>query len=487
MRCSKFSTVAAAIALVAGTLAGCDEQKHTVADAAASATAPAGTISTASPKLRLLVVGDAPLAQKITRLRGEWSARSGGLLDVSEMSLGDGAKAKSFEADVVIYPSAELGSLVERRLIRALPAAWLDRPDYHKADLFELPGLRETAWGEETYAVPLGSPVLVCFYRTDLFERLNRKPPQTWGDYQQLVQIFAEREKTKTSPSERFATLEPLASEWAGNTLLARAAAYAKHRDYYSALFDKDSLEPRIATEPFVRALSELVATAKLVPKAQLDYTPADTRREFFAGNAAMALSWPTATDSLPPSPAVSMGFVELPGSADVFNPRSRQWESRKPDDDPHVPLLGVAGRLGSIVRGTAASDAAFELLVWLSGDEWSAQVSTASAATTLFRRSQLAHVERWVEPGISQAAARRYGDVAAGAFSRPDWLFSPRLPGHDEYMAALDDAVRSAVAGSASPAAALVEAAARWQKITDRIGRADQQAAYTRSLGLEP
>ena len=63
--------------------------------------------SSTSAKLRLLVVGDSPLAQKITRLRGEWSARSGGSLEVSEMSPADLAKAKSLAADVVIYPSAE--------------------------------------------------------------------------------------------------------------------------------------------------------------------------------------------------------------------------------------------------------------------------------------------------------------------------------------------------------------------------------------------
>ena len=87
----------------------------------------------------------------------------------------------------------------------------------------------------------------------------------------------------------------------------------------------------------------------------------------------------------------------------------------------------------------------------------------------------------------VAIEAAKQYGEVAAQSFSRPGWLFSPRLPGHEEYMAAFDDAVRRAVAGSASPAAALAEAAAHWQKITDRLGRAEQQQAYCRSLGLEP
>jgi multiple sugar transport system substrate-binding protein len=497
---SQFIVFAATIALLAGSLNGCDGPQPSVAPAAASnSSGVAGTRSSAPAKLRLLVVGDSPLAQKITRLRGEWSARSGGSLEVSEISPANLAKAKLLAADVVIYPSADIGSLVERRQIRALPPSWLDRADYHKADLFELPGLRETAWGEQTYAVSLGSPVLICFYRTDLFEQLGRHPPQTWAEYQNLVEFFAspakprpDKPKSLSDAASPSATLEPLAPGWAGNMLLARAAAYAKHRDYYSTLFDKDSLEPRIATAPFVRALTELVATFKLGPKSQLDYSPADVRREFFAGRAAMALSWPTTADSLSPSGApspssASIGFIELPGSPDVFNPRDRQWTTRKPDDDPHVPLLGIAGRLGSIARETTSADAAFQLLVWLSGDEWSAQLSTASSATTLFRRSQLDHVQHWVEPGMPQNAAKQYGEVAAQSFSTAGWLFAPRLPGHEEYMAALDDAVRRAVAGSVGPAAVLAETAARWQKITDRLGRAEQQQAYCRSIGLEP
>jgi ABC-type glycerol-3-phosphate transport system substrate-binding protein len=490
---SESTLFAAAIALVIGLLNGCGgPQQSAPTDKPSNSSRQAGTAAATAPKLQLLVVGDAALAQKIARLRGEWLARTGAALDVSEMGPADLAKEKSLAADVIIYPSAELGTLVQRRLIRALPPSWVDRADYHKADLFELPGLRETAWGEQTYAVPLGSPVFVCFYRPDLFEQLGRRPPQTWTEYQQLVELFAAKQtptRRSAAPLES-ATLEPLAPGWAGKVLLARAAAYAKHPDYYSTLFDKETLEPRIATEPFVRALTELVATAKLGPKSQLEDAPADVRREFFAGHAAMALSWPTAADRLPPTHGpspLSMGFVELPGSAEVFNPRDRQWTPRKSDDDPHVPLLGIAGRLGSSARGTPSADAAFELLVWLSGDEWSAQVSTASSATTLFRHSQLEQPQRWVEAGMSQAAAKQYSDVAAVSFSRPGWLFAPRLPGHEEYMAALDDAVRRAVAGSVSPAAALTEAAARWQNITGRLGRSDQQKAYCRSLGLEP
>ena len=90
-------------------------------------------------------------------------------------------------------------------------------------------------------------------------------------------------------------TIEPLAPGWAGDVLLARAAAYAKHRDNFSTLFDIETMEPLVAGPPFVQALEELVAAAKLGPADPLHYDPAAVRAAFWSGQCGMALTWPTA------------------------------------------------------------------------------------------------------------------------------------------------------------------------------------------------
>ena len=50
-------------------------------------------------------------------------------------------------------------------------------------------GLREkqcrTAGGP--YLVPLSSPVLVCYYRADLLEKAGLKAPDSWQEYQNLL------------------------------------------------------------------------------------------------------------------------------------------------------------------------------------------------------------------------------------------------------------------------------------------------------------
>jgi ABC-type glycerol-3-phosphate transport system substrate-binding protein len=277
-------------------------------------------------------------------------------------------------------------------------------------------------------------------------------------------------------------------------------------------------MEPRITAPPFVRALEELAAAAHAAGdvKVQLQLTPSGVRDAFLSGRAAMALGWPTAADSTATDSAVAtpatanrstsqsvpIGFVELPGSPEMFNPRDQRWQPRNADTERQVPLLGIAGRMGSVVQeaaalepatsapatpgSNAAAEPAFELLVWLSTKPWDRQICPASPATTLFRRSQIAEANRWVEASIDSAAARQYADVEARSCSRSQWVDALRLPGQAEYMAALDDAVRRTASGELAPQKALATAADRWREITTRRGLDAQRDAYSHSLGLE-
>src|SRR6185295_16164557 len=99
-------------------------------------------------------------------------------------------------------------------------------------DIFEMIQLSETCWSRTTYAVPFGSPVLTVCYRADLFERFKRRPPETWAEYQELAEFFSRRENlgdAAPAAAPWSGAVEPLAPGWASRTLLARAAAYARH------------------------------------------------------------------------------------------------------------------------------------------------------------------------------------------------------------------------------------------------------------------
>jgi multiple sugar transport system substrate-binding protein len=458
-------------------LSGCDGSKgHRPAGE--------GPLPLAGVKFRLLVIDDPAMATAAERLRGEWKAQTGGDFEVVR-----GGEKDLRHADGIICPSALIGTLAAAKRLAPLPEEMVRGDAGQWSDIFELLRLREAAWGSQIVAVPLGSPVLACCYRSDLLEKVGRRPPQTWEEYQELAQLLGRQKPPGNGPWH--GAIEPLGPGWAGLTLLARAAPYAKHGDNYSTLFDIKTMAPLVAGPPWVKALEELVAAAKQGPAEELQYDPAAVRAEFYRGHCGLALSWPTAADNPPASKAAAhdalrVGFIELPGSPQAYNVGSKTWETRGEEVDPHVPLLGVAGRMAAVSADAQRPEAVFQLLLWLSEGQRGRQLCSSSPATTLFRRSQLKSPQEWTEKAVSPAEAAQYAALTARTLNQPDYLPALRLPGQAEYLAALDEAVYAAVRGQATPAEALRQAAARWGEITRRLGVPQQRSAYRHSLGLE-
>jgi len=450
--------------------------------------------------LRLSVADDPALAAAIERVRGEWNAQTGSELSIEEISEKDLVGGEGPTSDAVVCASHLLTELASRDWPAPVPARVLRGAQW--GEVFELPKLREAAWGRAIVAVPFGTPALVCYYRADLLEKLGRRPPRTWPEYRELAQLLASE---KQADPTWCGAIEPLAPGWAGLTLLARAAPYAKHRDNYSTLFDIATMEPMIGGPPFVQALEELVETAKFGPKDPQRYDPTAVREAFWRGQCGMALSWPTASREergerreeskgehgaragrFGNQQPFRVGLVDLPGSPRVFNLTNRAWDRRADGEDTRVTLLSISGRLGMVNKQSAHCDAAFQLLLWLSDGRMSEQISASSPATTLFCRSNLATPGAWVERPLSADAAVQYAETIDAAMRRQQWLGALALPGCAEYLAALAAAATSALRGETPPLEALLAAETQWRKITDRLGRDRQRAAYRRSLGLE-
>jgi multiple sugar transport system substrate-binding protein len=446
----------------------------------------------AGSTIKLAVVDDSALADALLQLRGEWNAQAGFSYDIIRTSQEDLLAGPSLPADAVICPVHLLGTLAEKGQLAPVPRAEMESDREEWSTVFSLLRAQEASWKSQAMAIPFGSPVLVCYYRADLLEKLNRDPPTTWTEYLELAQLLADREKLgEAAPppdSPFWGTVEPLGPGWAGIVLLGRAAPYATHRNSYSTLFNIDSMEPMIAGTPFVRALEELVATAKVASPDQLTLDAHATRAEFWAGRSGMALTWPTAAPiDLPDAPdGLRVGFVELPGAEEVYSPDSQRWETVRENEDPHVPLLATGGRLGVVSTGCRWPDAVFRLLTWLSGERWGRQVSALTSATTLFRQSHLNSPADWVEKGVSPGMAAEYAALTEQTFRRQRRLLCLRIPGRAEYLEALDKAVHAAVSGDQTPQAALDQAAAEWAEITQRLGAEAQVSAYRASLGLD-
>jgi multiple sugar transport system substrate-binding protein len=445
----------------------------------------------AGVKLKLAVAGDPEMAAAVGRLQGEWNSQTGAEVQVSQITENDLAQSVSnnFPADAVICDPRFIALFAEQKIIVPVPASMQKTAQW--ADIFDLLRHQDVAWGGDVMAVPFGSPVFVIYYRVDLIEKLNRKPPQTWAEYQELAKLLSGM-KQSTADTPWFGTAEPLGPGWAGLVLLARAAPYAKHRDNYSTLFNIKTMEPLLTGPAMVRALEELTAAAKLGSPDAAQSDPAAVRAAFWQGKCGMAIAWPSAADrhsgeksAAAGQSSIPVGFLELPGSNKVYNINNQTWETRLEEENSRVPFLSLAGRVGMVGKESTQQEAAFQLLVWLSSEENSPQISPASPATTLFRRSHLKHPELWVEKDVTPAAAAKYAELTAKTLHSEQWL-GFNIPGREVYLDALDRAVQSAVRGELSPADALNKATERWREITEKKGVDQQRTAYLQSLGLE-
>src|SRR5215471_11697725 len=108
MRSIPRTLVSFAIAILAIAMSGCGGNSNP----------PAANEPKPTPRtLRLAIVDDPALAAAAERLRGEWQAQSASELKVQSLSTADAMAANRIEADAIVYPTALVGPLAERRSI----------------------------------------------------------------------------------------------------------------------------------------------------------------------------------------------------------------------------------------------------------------------------------------------------------------------------------------------------------------------------------
>jgi ABC-type glycerol-3-phosphate transport system substrate-binding protein len=462
--------------LVALSFAGCPT---------ANQSAPAKAVPVNLQTLVLLVVDDPRLGEAIKR---EWRGTTEKEVTVLNVSASDLATANRLPGDAVIFAGGLIGLLAERGLIVPIEPAALEDSKFNYRDIFDQIRLREMRWAGRSLAAPLGSPQLLLAYRPDCLARAGLEPPSDWASYQQAIARLAERSSlgdlAPSADQPWQAAIEPLADGWAGQLLLARAAAYALHREHVSPLFRFENLEPLIDQPPYIRALEELVAAAKTGGFSDRLMAPAQVFAELQAGHCAMAISWPPA-DAAETSTGQTnqqIAFDMLPGATQAYRFATKTWEDRAVDESSHVPLLSISGRMAAVAASTSDPGRAQSLVLWLAGREVSQQIGSHSAATTLFRNSQVTASSRWTS-SLSPESSRQYADVLAQSLNSARAFPGLTLPGRIDYLAALDEAVRQAIDGK--PASeALADAAKKWRGITDKLGVESQRRANARSLG---
>jgi multiple sugar transport system substrate-binding protein len=443
------------LSVVVATL-GCDRSPEAPADEARQ---PERT----SVTLHVVVVNDPPLAAAIGRLRGEWAAASQNTLTVEDFTLEEVLREAPPKADVLVFPTRYLGTLCEKVLLRPIRDGVLDGRQYDAPDVFPLVRNRLLRYGGRTMALPLGVQVPLVCYRSDIFGQAGIRPE-------------LENKLPKALPFSR----------WGSILLLAQAAPLAVHPLDEATLFDSETMKPRITEPPFVRALTSLAADFS-------DGQAIDgSTFHVFSGQAGSAIGVPPAgqgwenleTDRVDRNLTSRIAWDELPGSDERFNPSTGEWETIA-RGHRRVPLLGTGGRLVGVTTPSRNAADGFRLTAWLASTEISAQLGSASFETMPCRASHVAGAAGWFGANVDRAASSRIAEPIQVALSRDTCLVVPRIPGVDEYLAALQTAVTEVVSNGETPETALRRAADTWEAITDRLGRQQQQTAYLRHLNL--
>jgi maltose-binding protein MalE len=169
---------------------------------------------------------------------------------------------------------------------------------------------------------------------------------------------------------------------------------------------------------------------------------------------------------------------------AELAHDSDRTSETSNAPSSEVAPVLGYGDRMIAVTSESHNAASAFKLIGWLASPEVSTQIAKGSELMIPVRRS-LINSPAWYDASLDPDERNAISRSAEKELSARECLLVPRIPGVDDYMAALDVVVDEAVAGNVEPEAALKEAVARWEAITDARGRDAQRAAYLMNLGI--
>ncbi|MET0575966.1 MAG: twin-arginine translocation signal domain-containing protein [Mesorhizobium sp.] len=272
----------------------------------------------------------------------------------------------------------------------------------------------------------------------------------------------------------------------------SRASAYAKHPDDKAWLFDPDTMKPRINNPAWVRAIQDVIDALPSEPPDQINADPNQTAfQQFLAGTGSMVVWWGDVGSNVKTNDTSVVGditgFSILPGSDDVYNSKTGQWDklASGPNYAPNCAYIGW----GIYVMARVDSDekkkkAAWSAAAHLGGKDLSLWCAAYPSGFQPYRNSHF-NIPEWVAAGYDEAFISSYLKSEADSYNHPNAAIEPRIPGIFQYYSVAEDELAKTFAGQGTAQEGADRIAAAWEKITDQIGRENQIKLYKASLGM--
>ena len=358
-------------------------------------------------------------------------------------------------------------------------------------------------WDGKTYRVSVDGDAHNFNYRTDVFADADLAAawadeggegewgvPKTWQQVQAVTKFLSGK---KFQGLDAYGYLDA-PKPWGGfgfYFLASRATAYAKHPDDPAWLFDLD-MTPRINNPAWVRAIQDVIDALPYQPADQLNADPGTTAfQQFLAGTGSMLSWWGDVGSNARTSDGSVIGdvvgFDILPGSDDVYNASTGEWETLAtgPNFAPNMAYIGW----GIYVMARVDSDpvkhkAAWSAAAHLGGKDLSLWASAYPSGFQPYRNSHF-NIEEWIAGGYDGDFIGNYLASETNSYNHPNAAIEPRIPGIFQYYSVAEDELARIFAGEFPAQEGADRIAAAWERITDQIGRERQIGLYKASLGL--
>ncbi len=353
------------------------------------------------------------------------------------------------------------------------------------------------SWNKIAYGLPYDGDCINLYYRKDIFNNKAYRAkfleqygyaleaPTTWKQYLDIAEFFNGWDWDNDGKIEYGISGLRIAGDVTLLQFFARAAAYAKHPDDPGYYFDPKTMKPRINNPGFVRALKEYIEVMKFGPPGMASFAGHDVRNTFVSGEVVMAMDWADLGIYAVNSPISivqdRVGYAQIPGSYNVYNPETKKWDNR------YNQVSSISGNwMFFINKDSKNKKLAFEFAAHMTSKELTKKLTATSGnAVNPSRYSHFDDPASWKASGFSTESARLYLDEITKSLSNKNVVVDILIPGADRYYQALDKHIHQAVLGKIPPEKALNRAAAEWDDITDEMGRSRQIKFYRESLNL--
>ena len=438
-----------------------------------------------------------------------WEAYTGARISWIDLAQADynARLQQSIATETVDFDIIEMGAPFEgdvcgKGLASEMPdwvKAQIDMDDY--VDYLKAP---VGTWDGKTYRVSIDGDCHNFNYRTDYFSDPDLAAawqeeghegewgvPKTWQQVQTVTKFLKGK---KVGGFDAYGYLDA-PKGWGGfgfYFLASRATAYAKHPNDKAWLFDIDTMKPRVNNPAWVRAIQDVIDALPYQPADQLNADPGTTGfQQFLAGTGSMLSWWGDIGSNAKTSDSSiigdSVGFDILPGSDDVYNAATGEWETL-PEGPNHAPNMAYIG-WGIYVMARVDGDekkhkAAWSAAAHLGGKDISLWAAAYPSGFQPYRNSHF-NIEEWVAAGYDEAFITSYLASQSNSYNHPNAAIEPRIPGIFQYYSVAEDELSKIFAGQYDAQTGADNIAAAWEKITDQIGRERQIELYRASLGL--